>query len=65
MEHSISNNSNIMVDKPPPPPPLAYLLVPGCAEGVLNGVGWVPALLTAEAPLAGGIPRATGHPGLG
>lgn len=31
------------------------------AEGVLDIVLWVAALLTAEAPLAGRVARATGH----
>lgn len=40
-----------------------YLLVPCAGEGVLDRMWWVSALLAAEAPLAGGIARATGHPG--
>ena len=32
-------------------------------EGVLDRVGWISALLAAEAPLALGVARATGHPG--
>lgn len=41
-----------------------YLLVACAGEGVLDRMGWVSALLAAEAPLAGGIARATGHPSL-
>lgn len=41
-----------------------YLLVSCSSEGVLDRVGWVSALLAAEAPLAGGVARATGHPSL-
>lgn len=33
------------------------------SEGVLDRMWWVSALLAAEAPLAGGVARATGHPG--
>lgn len=40
----------------------SYLLVPRAAEGVLDRMGWVAALLTAEAPLARGVAGATGHP---
>lgn len=40
-----------------------YLLVARAGEGVLDRMRWVSALLTAEAPLAGGIARTTGHPG--
>lgn len=40
------------------------LLVSCSSEGVLDRVGWVSALLAAEAPLAGGVARATGHPSL-
>ena len=43
----------------------SYLLVPCVVEGVLNGVGRVAGLLTAGAPLASGVARATGHPELG
>lgn len=41
-----------------------YLLVSRSSEGVLDRVGRVSALLAAEAPLAGGVARATGHPSL-
>lgn len=41
-----------------------YLLVSRSSEGVLDRVGWVSALLAAEAPLTGGVARATGHPSL-
>lgn len=41
------------------------LLMPSIAEGVLNRVGRIPTLLTAEAPLARGVARTTGHPELG
>lgn len=40
-----------------------YLLVPCAGEGVLDRMWWVSALLAAEAPLAGGVARAAGHPG--
>lgn len=40
-----------------------YLLVACAGEGVLDRMWWVSALLAAEAPLAGGVARATGHPG--
>lgn len=42
-----------------------YLLVACGAEGILDRVRWVTALLAAEVPLAGGVARATGHPGSG
>lgn len=38
-------------------------MVASAGEGVLDRMWWVPALLAAEAPLAGGVARATGHPG--
>lgn len=38
------------------------LLVARAAEGVLDRMWWVSALLAAEVPLAGGVARATGHP---
>lgn len=37
--------------------------MPGASEGVLDRMWWVSALLAAEAPLAGGVARAAGHPG--
>lgn len=40
-----------------------YLLVTCASEGVLDRMRWVSALLAAEVPLAGGVARATGHPG--
>lgn len=40
-----------------------YLLVAHAGERVLDRMGWISALLAAEAPLAGGVARATGHPG--
>lgn len=40
-----------------------YLLVARAGEGVLDRMWCVSALLAAEAPLAGGVARATGHPG--
>ena len=42
---------------------VSYLLVTCGAEGVLDRVWWVAALLAAEAPLGSGVARATGHPG--
>lgn len=44
---------------------VSYLLVACGAEGVLDRVWWVAALLAAEAPLGRGVARATGHPGSG
>lgn len=38
------------------------LLVACAGEGVLDRMWWISALLAAEAPLAGGVARATGHP---
>lgn len=40
----------------------SYLLVARAGEGVLDRMWWVSALLAAEAALAGGVARATGHP---
>ncbi len=40
-----------------------HLLVARAGEGVLDRMWWISALLAAEAPLAGGVARATGHCG--
>ena len=40
-----------------------YLLMACASKGVLDRVRWISALLAAEAPLARGVARATGHPG--